>query len=806
MAVFGWALVLSALLSLAPTPARAASDELVLTGIITVRSIHQTGHTDRLDFTLTDDQGVRTTLLIDEAILDAHGGAQALDRQRATIIGEPALAASGTPSAVRVREIRLDAEPSAGMGLFSAKSLPTVTRTTSIAAATVPATPKRFVTLLCRFGDMTGVTPAPASYFEGLVNGTQYPGMAHYFSVGSYGAISLDGSVVKGWYNLPWSRANYTSLGSYGLDLIADQCTALAEPSVDFRQFAGINLMLNGELGTSVGGSVVLTKDGTTRTWGATWIPPSGWRHHGNVAHEMGHALGLTHSSGPYGATYDSNWDVMSNTLGMCRTQHPAYGCVGTGTISYHKDSLGWIPSSRRYLASSGSTATIDLDFLAEPVSTTSLLMAKIPINGSPTHFYTVEARDLIGYDREIPGKAVIIHEVDRTRSDRQAHVVDPDRNGKPNDAGSMFLPGEAFVDSANDIAVYVVAETATGFTVTIGSGASLASAALTVTQTGTGRVTSTPAGLDCPTDCSESFAMFSTVKLHAVPGTGYVFTGWSGAACTGTSDCTLTVAAAQTVTARFVPASSVAPDLVVTALSELPESLMRSQRIPITATVVNQGDGPSSSSRVRFYVSTDGVLNAGDVLLSGTAYISTLDVGATASKTVTVAIPATIPGGYYTLLACADDMHVITERDETNNCLAAARPVRVLAPDLVVTELTDPTPSTVARGGKITFWETITNQGNGPAKSTRVRYYVSGDRVKGAGDKLLSTSRYVKTLVGGEITGEFSRKQMTVTVPTSTLPGTYYLISCADDSDAVPEINETNNCRSTAGTLVVTP
>lgn len=76
----------------------------------------------------------------------------------------------------------------------------------------------------------------------------------------------------------------------------------------------------------------------------------------------------------------------------------------------------------------------------------------------------------------------------------------------------------------------------------------------LTVTRAGTGagKVTSSPAGIDCGTVCSESFLPGTVVTLTAAPGAGSTFTGWSGA-CTGTaSTCQVTVNAAKGVTATF--------------------------------------------------------------------------------------------------------------------------------------------------------------------------------------------------------------------------------------------------------------
>jgi thermitase len=68
------------------------------------------------------------------------------------------------------------------------------------------------------------------------------------------------------------------------------------------------------------------------------------------------------------------------------------------------------------------------------------------------------------------------------------------------------------------------------------------------------GSVTSSPGGISCPIDCTEQFATGSQVTLTAVPAFNGLFMGWSGA-CSGTATtCVVTVNAAKSVVATFVP------------------------------------------------------------------------------------------------------------------------------------------------------------------------------------------------------------------------------------------------------------
>ena len=74
---------------------------------------------------------------------------------------------------------------------------------------------------------------------------------------------------------------------------------------------------------------------------------------------------------------------------------------------------------------------------------------------------------------------------------------------------------------------------------------------ALTVTNGGNGKVTSSPTGIDCGSTCSASFDRGTTVTLTAAPDSGFQFTGWGGA-CSGTDSCSVTMSEARTVTTSF--------------------------------------------------------------------------------------------------------------------------------------------------------------------------------------------------------------------------------------------------------------
>ena len=77
---------------------------------------------------------------------------------------------------------------------------------------------------------------------------------------------------------------------------------------------------------------------------------------------------------------------------------------------------------------------------------------------------------------------------------------------------------------------------------------------AVTLTGGGPGTVTSVPAGINCPSDCSQTMLGGVTFTLNATDTADSIFTGWSGA-CSGTGPCVVTMDADTDVQANFAPA-----------------------------------------------------------------------------------------------------------------------------------------------------------------------------------------------------------------------------------------------------------
>jgi subtilase family serine protease len=156
---------------------------------------------------------------------------------------------------------------------------------------------------------------------------------------------------------------------------------------------------------------------------------------------------------------------------------------------------------------------------------------------------------------------------------------------------------------------------------------------------------------------------------------------------------------------------------------------------------------------------------------------------------------------GTYYLLACADDTDAVVESDETNNCKASATTVVISKSDLIETSVSNP-PATALIGGSFSVTDTVQNQGDVSAAASTTRYYLSTDTAKDGADKRLTGSRSVPARAAGAT----STGTVSVTVPNTTTVGTYYLLACADDTNAVVESNENNNCKASATTVDISP
>ncbi len=373
--------------------------------------------------------------------------------------------ASGTSAALRTSPVAGMSEPFHVVSIQPAASLGAAAFS---AAPDWPVQQRPYAIILCKFSDLPD-EPLPVSRYEAMY-ASSFGGADDFYREVSDGRINIQGTRIYGWYTLPRARSSYVVNDQANLSQLFNDCTRQADPDVDFRQVVGMAMHFNAFLDCcSWGGSRTATLDGVTKTFATMWN--ASWARAGTSWHEMGHSVGLPHSGGPYGRTYDSVWDVMSaSTSG--RYLNRDFGFGGAHFIAYHKNLLGLIPAGRRVAVTSGEWRGV-VEQHARSTNGTGTVLVMLPV-ADPQRFgqaYTIELRGKTGYDVRVPRSALIIHSIVPGRAE-PAQIVDGDGDGDPNDDGATWTVGEIFSDPAAGIEIRVDSLTAAGVAVTVRNGA----------------------------------------------------------------------------------------------------------------------------------------------------------------------------------------------------------------------------------------------------------------------------------------------------------------------------------------------
>lgn len=197
--------------------------------------------------------------------------------------------------------------------------------------------------------------------------------------------------------------------------------------------------------------------------------------------HEMGHAYSWPHSNNSDGDDdpYDNVWDIMSASLPG--PAHPFMGSYPHYPTVWHRQRLGWIPQERIEVVYENPrfTRLVHLDWATDYTSTGKhmLILRENPPRDRDGNVsqpdmgvhYTLEARRPTGFDRNLPGEAVIIHRMrngmDSVPIAQDADVPPATRNNNP---GSMFTEGETWIPDEGLARVRILKKTPHGFLVAV--------------------------------------------------------------------------------------------------------------------------------------------------------------------------------------------------------------------------------------------------------------------------------------------------------------------------------------------------
>ncbi|NCS06775.1 MAG: hypothetical protein GPJ07_09250, partial [Microcystis aeruginosa G13-07] len=237
------------------------------------------------------------------------------------------------------------------------------------------------------------------------------------------------------------------------------------------------------------------------------------------------------------------------------------------------------------------------------------------------------------------------------------------------------------------------------------------------------------------------------------------------------------------------------APDLIVSNATA-PESGALGETVSLSWTVQNQGtvEAPADWTDYIYWSSNDTYDGSDTFITSISAAAQTpVAAGGSYSKTQNITLPNQINfvgNGY--LIVRADGNNAQGETNENNNNLAT--PIRIDAPDFIVSNAT--APASVTIGATISVTWDAKNQGTVAANADWYdRVVISTDQIFGNSDDTYLTEVWQGSFTPLAAGATYSRT-LNVTLP-STATGDRYLLFKADNYNYQGETDENNNVYS---------
>jgi hypothetical protein len=502
-------------------------------GRLSVGRLQSTGQGGGVRFVLRTSDGKLHSVTLSASVIAAGGGLK-------TILGKQ-VTLSGTKSA---------------QGSIVAQS---VTPDSNVVAASAGGPvqqigTKRLVTLLCRFSDLANPDPHTPDYFRSLM-GPAAPGVGDFWSKASRGQLTVDGSAVTEWTDMPQPFSEYQAMPpDERFGALLGDCIGTGFGFVDYDAFDGITMAFSHNIEQQVsGGSLPLTFGGPTRDFAIAVLSPVEFANQASTNRTLGIGLGVSFS-GSAPLQYDSPWDVMSAGFGTtngssCRALSSSFGC--TSALPLAEDALraGWItPAQVANVAATGS-ATVDLDFVGNAPLPGHFGVVHMPIDA--THFYTVEARNQVAgsYDFAVPSTNLVIHTMDATVYDTPNEQELLDATHRLRLLAAPAPGATSYLDEARKFRLDFTKQSF-GYRVTITRGFPL-----TIVSTG-GSARITGGGVNCvagSAGCTGGVPINTTVTLSATPTDPTLeVKSWFGCTSVLNDRCTVTVDRAKSVTVRL--------------------------------------------------------------------------------------------------------------------------------------------------------------------------------------------------------------------------------------------------------------
>jgi len=246
-------------------------------------------------------------------------------------------------------------------------------------------------------------------------------------------------------------------------------------------------------------------------------------------------------------------------------------------------------------------------------------------------------------------------------------------------------------------------------------------------------------------------------------------------------------VTAIKLLVGDYTPAA----DLVIASATTQATTVKPGETIAVDAEVYNSGDAEAASTTLKYFLSADALLDAGDKQLSYDK-VDVLAAGAKSPEDAALRIKESTAGGNWFLLFVADAGQTLAEHSEDNNLVALPIFVDVddpgaFLPDLVVAQTTL-AADTVASGDTVAVAAIVKNQGPATAGASRLKYFLSTDAAYDSSDRYLNYDN-----VGQLASQQSGAEQATLTIP-AVADGSYFILFVVDHTEEVTEQYESNN------------
>ena len=232
-------------------------------------------------------------------------------------------------------------------------------------------------------------------------------------------------------------------------------------------------------------------------------------------------------------------------------------------------------------------------------------------------------------------------------------------------------------------------------------------------------------------------------------------------------------------------------PDLLLNSVSINPTSVQSGSNLTMTHTIRNNGESNAGPFRISYYLSTNTTIDASDTRIEYSDYTSGLSAQSQfTSATQTMNIPTGTTAGSYYIIAFIDSENAVSESSESNNksfsFVTVTNPP--VLPELSIA-LNSLSPTSVQKGNAITANYSFYNTG-GAAGAFSNRFVLSTNTTYSTDDVVLYTSSVGSYAANNSSLG----LTQSLTIPSTTTPGNYYIVAYADYANQVSESNESNN------------